>query len=107
LSFDMGLFYVLFNVMGVNYLIANAVSMSLGITNNFVLNAFFNFKKTDQFIIRFLKFYMVGILGILISNAILFIFHDLLGLDANIVKAISIVFIAILQFLLNKRVSFS
>ncbi|WKZ30054.1 MAG: GtrA family protein [Candidatus Dojkabacteria bacterium] len=107
LSFDMGLFYVMFNMLHINYMLSNAASMSLGITNNFILNAFFNFKKTDKFFIRFLKFYLVGIFGILLSNLILYVFHDMLDMNANIVKAVSIVFIAILQFMLNRRLSFA
>lgn len=112
----------LVNLLQVNEYIANPISMSVGITNNFFLNAYFNFKKTDKLFKRYLSFYAVGIIGILISNLFLWVFNDLLGgniqsvLDAvvpfvsayrlEIVKAVSIVVIAVIQYVLNKRFSF-
>ena len=48
-SLDFFIFYLLNNQLGIYYQYANVISVSLGIANNFVLNAFFNFKMLDKF----------------------------------------------------------
>lgn len=104
--FDTATFVILYRFAGINYMIANFTAMSVGICHNFLMNAFFNFKKTDKLHIRFLSFYGIGLVGVAISEIILFIFHDKLGIQAEIVKIASLPFIALFQFSLNKAISF-
>jgi putative flippase GtrA len=103
---DFVAFVVLFNALGVNPLLANFLSTSLGITNNFILNRHYNFKRTDYTLLRFASFYATGIVGIILSTLLLRVFHDNLGLDANLVKAVSIIIVVITQYSLNKHISF-
>ncbi|MCK9368694.1 GtrA family protein [Candidatus Dojkabacteria bacterium] len=121
---DFGSFFLLVNVFHVNELIANPVGMVLGIVNNFLLNAYFNFKKTDRLFIRFLSFLSIGIIGIFISDFVIFLIHRVIFLDLlrhsllsaqtdtffnvelTITKGFAIVLIAFIQFFLNKRFSF-
>ncbi len=49
----------------------------------------------------------VGLLGIGLVAVLLLVFHSWLGVDANIVKIASMPVVAVLQFFLNKRWSFS
>src|SRR5688572_241577 len=74
-------FIILHKVLGWDPIVANVVSTSLGITNNFTLNALYNFKKRDNLLARFLLFYSVGIAGLLLSTVILRVLHDSIGLD--------------------------
>ena len=90
-----------------HYQFANIISVSVGITNNFLLNAYFNFKKTDKFFLRFISFYAIGIVGMLLSALGLYIFIELLHYDVVITKAILIVIVALIQFVLNKFITFS
>ncbi len=55
---------------------------------------------------RFLRFYAVGLVGIGLVAVLLLVFHTWLGVDANVVKVVSLPVVAVLQFLLNKRWSF-
>jgi putative flippase GtrA len=88
------------------YLPANAISVSLGITNNFFLNAFYNFHTRDRLLCRFIRFYSIGLLGLLISSVIMFILVNLISLNALSAKLITIVIVAVLQFYLNKTITF-
>ncbi|MCW2683593.1 MAG: dolichyl-phosphate beta-D-mannosyltransferase [Blastococcus sp.] len=103
---DLLLFLLLYNVVGLHEQIATAISTSAGITNNFLLNSFLNFRKRDGMLRRFGRFYAVGLLGIGLVAVLLLVFHSWLGVDANVVKIASMPVVAVFQFFLNKRWSF-
>ncbi|HEX6258958.1 MAG TPA: GtrA family protein [Candidatus Saccharimonadales bacterium] len=104
-TLDYIVFLVLFNAFGVNAALATAISVVCGITNNFALNAIFNFKKRDHIFVRYLLFLAVGMFGLVLSIAIIALGSQA-GLDPNISKLLSIPFIVVLQYFLNKHISF-
>lgn len=106
-TLDLLAFLALYNLLGVNALLATTISTSLGITASFLGNTFFNFKVTDRLHHRFILFYAVGLLGLGLSVAIIYVLHDLAGLNANIAKVISIPLVVAAQYLLNSRISLS
>ena len=99
-------FAILYHVFDWNYLVANVVSTSLGITNNFVLNAFYNFRVTDELLSRFVSFYGIGIAGMGVASLLLWLQVSMLGFPPLSAKSATIVVIVILQFNLNRRFSF-
>ena len=103
---DLLLFLALYNAAGVHEQVATAISTSVGIANNFLLNSYLNFRKRDGMLRRFVRFYTVGLLGLALVAVLLLVFHSWLGVDANIVKVVSMPIVAVLQFLVNKRWSF-
>jgi putative flippase GtrA len=103
---DFVVFIVLIKVFNLNTIIANAISISLGITNNFILNSVFNFKVKDKLKQRFIKFYIIGLFGFLISSLIIYVLKEVLGVDPIISKLCSIIIVVILQYSLNKRITF-
>lgn len=98
-------FLLLFNVFHVDAVIATSISVFLGITSNFILNAYLNFKKTDRILLRYLSFVSVGLSGLLISIYILAL-GKVFTFDPNLMKLASIPIIVIYQYLLNKAISF-
>ncbi|MEU0180873.1 GtrA family protein [Streptomyces sp. NPDC006207] len=105
-ALDLVAFVLLFNVLGLDEQVANIISTSLGITNNFVLNAIFTFDKRDRLFVRFLRFYAVGVTGIALTYVLFQVFTSWLGVDANIVKAGSLPLVLATQFVLNRKWSF-
>lgn len=103
---DFCLFTFLANYIGLNYLIANCISVLVGITTSFTLNRTYNFKVKDHYKRRFLVFLSVGLCGLLLSNIILFIGINLLHQKDILVKLASIILVVGFQFLLNKFVTF-
>ncbi len=103
---DLLLFLALYNAVGMHEQIATAISTSVGIANNFLLNSYLNFRKRDGMLRRFVRFYTVGLLGLALVAVLLVVFHSWLGADANVVKVVSMPIVAVLQFLVNKRWSF-
>ena len=90
----------------IHYQLANFISVSLGIINNFFLNCFFNFKAKDKILIRFVCFYVVGIFGWILSALCLWICIEQFGINIIISKLGTILFVTLLQFCLNKFISF-
>ena len=103
---DFGMFAILTKYFKVYYQFANILSVSLGITNNFLLNAYFNFKLTDNLFVRFMKFYSVGLVGLMLSTVFLFIFIEVMLIEGILAKIVVIGVVAIIQFKLNKIFSF-
>lgn len=103
---DYLLFLLLYNVVGLHEQLANAISTTAGITNNFVLNALFNFRKRDRVLVRFLRFYAVGVAGIGLTNVALQVFSAWLRIDPNLVKAASLPVVLLFQYTINKKWSF-
>lgn len=105
-SIDFLIFYSLTKFTEINYLLANFISISIGITISFILNKKYNFKVNDKVFKRFLIFVSVGFSGLLISSMLLYLFIDIICLNKIISKFISIVFVVFIQFFVNKFITF-
>ena len=90
----------------VHYIIANVISCYTGILCSFLLNRKYNFKVTDHTLRRMIIFFSVGILGMFLSSVILHFCIDDLHWGELISKLTSIVIVVIIQFFLNKYISF-
>lgn len=103
---DFCIFTVLTSFVGIYYMAANCISVLAGITTSFLLNRSINFKVKDHYKRRFVVFLCVGLCGLVLSNAILYLGIDKMHCDETIVKLASIVLVVGFQFLLNKFVTF-
>lgn len=103
---DFCVFTLLSQYVGLYYLLANCISVLVGITTSFSLNRTYNFKVKDKTKQRFLVFLTVGLCGLGLSNLILWIGIDNFQFDKTVTKLASIVLVVGFQFLLNKFVTF-
>ncbi|WP_309059756.1 GtrA family protein [Streptomyces sp.] len=106
-ALDLAAFVLLHNVLGWHEQLANGVSTTLGITNNFVLNAVFTFGKRDRLLLRFVRFHAVGMCGTALTFGLLWFLAGRLGADPNLVKAASLPLVLAVQFVLNRKWSFA
>lgn len=88
------------------YLVANIISIHVGIFTSFVLNRSINFKVKDKTATRLLSFYTVGLSGLGISELMLYLLVSIGGLNELVCKLLSIVVVALVQFFLNKHITF-
>ena len=91
---------------GLHYQLANFLSVSFGIVNNFFLNSFFNFRTRDRMLVRFCCFYSIGMFGWVLSAGCLWLFIEKIGLSALVAKFGTIFIVTVVQFLLNKFITF-
>lgn len=100
---DFGVFYLL--NMHISEYIANIIAMHVGAIVSFTLNAKFNFQKTDKLIQRFLSYYLIVLCGMGLSSCIFWAFDFFIDSE-NIIKVISMIIVAGVQFFLNKFITF-
>lgn len=105
-GFDFAIYSILVRYLCVHYIYANSISVLAGISTSFILNRKYNFKVKDHTIRRFSIFLSVGLLGLLLSNIILYICISLIGINELLSKFLSIVLVVFLQFILNKFITF-
>ena len=105
-SLDFIIFWLLTNRVGLHYQLSNFVGVLFGITNNFFLNAFFNFKMTDRLFVRFVSFLGVGLTGWGMSAGLLWAFIDRMVMENAYAKLLTILLVTAVQFVLNKFITF-
>ena len=105
-ALDFAVFTMLSKYIGIHYIVANCISVLIGISTSFALNRSINFKVKDKTGKRFLIFLTVGLCGLLLSNLILYVGIDMLSGDELIVKLACIVLVVGFQFILNKFITF-
>lgn len=105
-ALDFGVYSVLIYLDIMPYLWANVISIHIGIFTSFLLNRSLNFRVKDKTAVRFLSFYVVGLVGLGISELMLFCMATVGGWNELICKLLSIVVVALVQFLLNKYITF-
>ena len=90
----------------IHYIIANIISCFTGILCSFLLNRKYNFKVTDHTFRRMVIFFSVGIFGMFLSSVILHFCIDNMHWEELVSKLMSIVIVVIIQFFMNKYISF-
>lgn len=103
---DVMIFTSLVEFVGIYYILANCISVSIGICVSFLLNSKYNFKVTDDRTKRFVIFFLVGLTGILLSNGILYCVTEVFGFFYFIGKITSLVSVSLCKFTFNKFVTF-
>ncbi|WP_135306641.1 GtrA family protein [Lactobacillus crispatus] len=98
---DFGIYTILTHFK-MNVEIANIISSTCGIINNFLWNSYTNFKVHDRMILRFISYFIVG----QITTVSLFIFVTKLGYPHLIVKIVATFVATLIQFVINKVVTF-
>lgn len=96
-----GLSYTQMPVLGANF-----ISVNIGITVSFFLNTFVNFRKSTRLCKRAAKFYGVGYIGLALSTVIMFLGVTVMARNEMLVKVISVIVAAAVQYLLNKFVTY-
>ena len=103
---DFLIFTLLTEVFGVYYLVANCFSVTCGMTNSFILNRKYNFKVEDKTVKRAIIFFLVGLCGLAVNSALLFVFINCARFEKPLAKICAIVIEVALQFIVNSLVTF-
>jgi len=104
---DMGLFYLLHERFGISYIFSNVVSSSLAVIHNFILNSLFTFKVKDKLFKRFISFYLIALMGMVLSSGLLALMIEVFLMDSMLSKMISVLIVAVIQYFFNKKLTFS
>ena len=105
-SLDFLVYSILLRTGNVQYQAANAVSYSSGTLLSFFLNAGFNFKVRNRLALRLLSFCLVASLGWAVSAGTLYLLVNRAGLDKYLSKLLTLIIVVVLQYNLNRLISF-
>lgn len=105
-ALDFGVYTLLCHFDILPYLWANVISIHCGIICSFFLNRGVNFKVKDKPWLRFLSFYTIGLIGLGISELMLYLMVEVAEWNEIVCKLISIVVVALVQYLSNKCITF-
>ena len=103
---DLALFIVLHTYTDIHIQVVNLISMFTGVTTNFILNYHYNFKAHSKFFKRYFSFLTIGTIGFIIVALLVLVFVQTMGWNAIIVKIGATMFATVIQYLLNRYISF-
>lgn len=105
-TLDFSVYSILLKTGVLQYQAANAVGYASGTLLSFFLNAQFNFKVRDRMAIRLFSFCLVALLGWAASAVTLYLLVNRADLDKYLSKLITLAVVVILQYNLNRLISF-
>ncbi|MDD4527469.1 MAG: GtrA family protein [Candidatus Margulisbacteria bacterium] len=103
---DYSSYYILFHFFHVPYIYAHIVGSLVGFNNNFFLNAFFNFKTKTNLLTRYLSYFMICVFGMVVSSTFIYIMVSVMGFNADVSKILAMGGIFVVQYFLNKKITF-
>jgi len=107
---DTGLFYLSHNRLGHHYITAQSLGFLSGVVTNYLLSLLWVFRTTGRIKREFAFFVLVGIGGLLLSYASLWLLIDLLSVtqfEDMLAKAITISIVLSWNFLMRRRFVFN
>lgn len=103
---DMTILFVLYHLLGVNYLIAAALGFIVGVTTNYTINIAIVFESTGKKKKEFSLFAIIGIGGLLWTELILWALVGNLHFPVMLAKAIAVVLVLNWNFFMRKKFVF-
>lgn len=104
---DVGLYTILAVPVGMHPLAANTTSTVVAMVLSFAANSILNFKVTDRIVARFLSFALVTGVGYVVSTLILLVLIEGVGANPVVAKGATLPVVLLLQYTLNKRITFA
>jgi len=90
--------------LGIYYLFSAMVAFIISASNNFILNKIWTFKEKikDKILSKYIKFFSISIIALLVNLFFLYIFTEFLGIYYMISQVLAIGIALIINFLGNK-----
>ena len=101
---DWGLYYLLYNYLKINPLVANVISFTISLLYNYFASIKWVFKIKNSNKKKFIYFIIFSLIGLLISEIILFVMINKLSINKMFSKIISSLIIVVYNFITRKKV---
>jgi putative flippase GtrA len=102
---DLLIFYVTL-LCGAWYQIANLIGYLFGTVVSFFLNREITFNVRDKVFIRLAFFMGAALVGFITSALLMWLMIDFLSVDAKIAKLLTLPAVIIIQYSINRRITF-
>jgi len=104
---DFGILNLLISVFGWSILLANTISFSVAVINSFLFNKYWTFRQRGGNTYQQLAgFVLVALVGLGLSDLLVYYFSDIVGWNYNLAKLLSIPVVFIWNFFASKKLVF-
>lgn len=93
-----------------HYMIAAAIAFVVGLAVNYILSVCFVFSETEQVKSKakeFIVYGVIGVIGLLITEAIMYICTDIIGMYFLLSKIIAAVIVLVWNFAARKKILYA
>ena len=101
---DWVIYYLLYNYLKINPLVANIISFTISLLYNYLASIKWVFKIKNSNKKKFIYFIIFSLIGLLISEIILFVMINKLYINKMFSKIISSLIIVVYNFITRKKV---
>lgn len=84
-----------------NKYIANSCGFTLAVINNYLINRFWTFRSHESWLPEFGKFIFFSLVGLILNNLLLFLFHEKMKVRFYYAKAMAIACVFVWNFFSN------
>ena len=100
---DYGIFTILSQLLGINYLISSIISFSISVIYNYILSIKWVFDVSKrQTVKEFVIFIILSVIGLGINSLIMYLTHDLMDIHEMIGKIIATAIVMVYNFITRK-----
>ena len=104
---DFGVTYLLKEKLRLSKYLANSVGFAFAVTSNFVLNRIWTFESHDNLVwVQYAKFILVALIGLALSNAMIYVLTERKKLNFYLTKVIAIGVVMVWNFIANYQFTF-
>ena len=100
---DMGVFWLLSVLLGINPYISQVISYSCGMLNSYIFNRSWTFRSQAKFFSpALLRFIILNLIMLGISTGLLFVLLDILAVPKMIAKVCATIITLVISFVVNR-----
>ena len=103
----LGTILILYNILHLNYIVSNIIGYTLGLINSFIWNKRWTFMSKNHYSKEIVPFLVVFIISYSMNLVSVIVSVESLKINPNIAQVLGIGVYSIINFLLNKRWTFS
>ncbi len=104
---DFGITYLSKEKLRIPKYVANSLGFAFAVTTNFLLNRIWTFQSTNTLIwIQYSKFILVSLVGLAVSNGLIYLLTEKKKLNFYLSKGIAIVGVMVWNFAANYQFTF-
>ena len=104
---DFGITYLAKEKLRFSKYLANSLGFAFAVTSNFLLNRIWTFESRDSFVwVQYSKFILVALIGLALSNAMIYVLTERKKLNFYLAKVIAIGVVMIWNFVANYQFTF-
>lgn len=105
---DFGITYLFKEKLKIHKYISSSLGFIVATGTNYTLNRFWTFNSHDPAtVIQFGKFFMVSVIGLVLSNSLIYFLNDRLKWNFYLAKACAIVLVSLWNFFANYLYTFT